>query len=66
MKANLTLVIGAATNSSRAADNETGDVIQQMVTGVESGVTDAVVLLHKAQGKEFAFDRISEQLNKQL
>ena len=61
VKANLTLVIGAATNSSRAADNETGDTTD---TGVESGVTDAVVLLHK-EGKEFAFFLTSEQLNKQ-
>ena len=63
VKANLTLVIGAATNSSRAADNETGDTIDPG-TGVESGVTDAVVLLHK-EGKEFAFFLTSEQLNKQ-
>lgn len=63
VKANLTLVIGAATNSSRAADNETGDTTDPG-TGVESGVTDAVVLLHK-EGKEFAFFLTSEQLNKQ-
>lgn len=63
VKANLTLVIGAATNSSRAADNETGDATDPG-TGVESGVTDAVVLLHK-EGKEFAFFLTSEQLNKQ-
>lgn len=63
VKANLTLVIGAATNSSRAADNETGDITDPG-TGVESGVTDAVVLLHK-EGKEFAFFLTSEQLNKQ-
>lgn len=63
VKANLTLVIGAATNSSRAADNETGDTTDPS-TGVESGVTDAVVLLHK-EGKEFAFFLTSEQLNKQ-
>ena len=62
-KANLTLVFGAATNSSRAADNETGDTTDPG-TGVESGVTDAVVLLHK-EGKEFAFFLTSEQLNKQ-
>lgn len=63
VKANLTLVIGAATNSSRAADNETGDTTDPG-TGVESGVTDAVVLLHK-EGKEFAFFLTSEQLNQQ-
>ncbi len=63
VKANLTLVIGAATNSSRTADNETGDTTDPG-TGVESGVTDAVVLLHK-EGKEFAFFLTSEQLNKQ-
>ena len=63
VKANLTLVIGAATNSSRAADNETGDTTDPG-TGVEYGVTDAVVLLHK-EGKEFAFFLTSEQLNKQ-
>ena len=63
VKANLTLVIGAATNSSRAADNETGDTTDPG-TGVESGVTDAVVLLHK-EGKEFAFFLTCEQLNKQ-
>lgn len=63
VKANLTLVIGAATNSSRAADNETGDATDPG-TGGESGVTDAVVLLHK-EGKEFAFFLTSEQLNKQ-
>lgn len=63
VKANLTLVIGAATNSSRAADNETGNTTDPG-TGVESGVTDAVVLLHK-EGKEFAFFLTSEQLNKQ-
>lgn len=63
VKANLTLVIGATTNSSRAADNETGDTTDPG-TGVESGVTDAVVLLHK-EGKEFAFFLTSEQLNKQ-
>lgn len=63
VKANLTLVIGAATNSSRAADNETGDTTDPG-TGVESGVTDAVVLLHK-EDKEFAFFLTSEQLNKQ-
>ena len=63
VKANLTLVIGAATNSSRAADNETGDTTDPG-TGVESGITDAVVLLHK-EGKEFAFFLTSEQLNKQ-
>lgn len=63
VKGNLTLVIGAATNSSRAADNETGDTTDPG-TGVESGVTDAVVLLHK-EGKEFAFFLTSEQLNKQ-
>lgn len=63
VKANLTLVIGAATNSSRAADNETGDTTDPG-TGVESGVTDAVVLLHK-EGKEFAFFLTSGQLNKQ-
>lgn len=63
VKANLTLVIGAATNSSRAADNETGDTTDPG-TGVESDVTDAVVLLHK-EGKEFAFFLTSEQLNKQ-
>ena len=63
VKANLTLVIGAATNSSRAADNETGDTTDPG-TGVESGVTDAVVLLHR-EGKEFAFFLTSEQLNKQ-
>lgn len=63
VKANLTLVIGAATNSSRAADNETGDTTDPG-TGVESGATDAVVLLHK-EGKEFAFFLTSEQLNKQ-
>lgn len=65
VKANLTLVIGAATNSSRAADadNETGDATDPG-TGVESGVTDAVVLLHK-EGKEFAFFLTSEQLNQQ-
>lgn len=59
----MTLVIGAATNSSRAADNETGDATDPG-TGGESGVTDAVVLLHK-EGKEFAFFLTSEQLNKQ-
>lgn len=63
VKANLTLVIGAATNSSRAADNETGDTTDPG-TGVESGVTDAVVLLHK-EDKEFAFFLTSEQLNQQ-
>lgn len=62
-KANLTLVIGAATNSSRAADNEAGDAIDPG-TGGESGVTDAVVLLHK-EDKEFAFFLTSEQLNQQ-
>lgn len=63
VKANLTLVIGAATNSSRAADNEAGDAIDPG-TGGESGVTDAVVLLHK-EDKEFAFFLTSEQLNQQ-
>ena len=63
VKANLTLVIGAATNSSRAADNEAGDAIDPS-TGGESGVTDAVVLLHK-EDKEFAFFLTSEQLNQQ-
>ena len=63
VKANLTLVIGAATNSSRAADNEAGDAIEPG-TGGESGVTDAVVLLHK-EDKEFAFFLTSEQLNQQ-
>lgn len=66
VKANLTLVIGAATNSSRAADadNETGDTTDPGTDG-ESGVTDAVVLLHKV-GKEFAFFLTGEQqLNKQ-
>lgn len=63
VKANLTLVIGATTDSSRAADNETGNTTDPG-TGVESGVTDAVVLLHK-EGKEFAFFLTSEQLNRQ-
>lgn len=63
VKANLTLVIGAATNSSRVADNEVGDATDPG-TGGESGVTDAVVLLHK-EGKEFAFFLTSEQLNQQ-
>ena len=63
VKANLTLVIGAATNSSRAADNDAGDAIDPG-TGGESGVTDAVVLLHK-EDKEFAFFLTSEQLNQQ-
>lgn len=63
VKANLTLVIGATTDSSRAADNEIGDETD-FGTDVESGVTDAVVLLHK-EGKEFAFFLTSEQLNRQ-
>ncbi|WP_455670403.1 fimbria major subunit [Phocaeicola faecalis] len=63
VKANLTLVIGAATNSSRAADNEIGDETD-FGTEAESGVTDAVVLLHK-EGKEFAFSLNSSDLNRQ-
>lgn len=63
VKANLTLVIGATTDSSRAADNEIGDETDFGTDG-ESGVTDAVVLLHKAD-KEFAFSLNSSNLNKQ-
>lgn len=63
VKANLTLVIGATTDSSRAADNEIGDETD-FGTEAESGVTDAVVLLHK-EGKEFAFSLNSSDLNKQ-
>lgn len=63
VKANLTLVIGATTDSSRAADNENGDKIDFGTEG-ESGVTDAVVLLHK-EGKEFAFSLSKSELNEQ-
>lgn len=63
VKANLTLVIGATTDSSRAVDNENGNKTDFGTEG-ESGVTDAVVLLHK-EGKEFAFFLTSEQLNRQ-
>lgn len=68
VKANLTLVIGATSDSSRAAgDNEDGES-EDKGTSVESTVQDALVLLSQtkeAGGVEQAFYLSGDDLNQQ-